>query len=288
MMKPDVKAFFDPATWTLTYAVHDPASRDAVVIDAVLDYDPASSRVRQDALEQVAAYLSENDLRLRLILDTHAHADHFSGSRALKDRFPEARVGIGEHIRDVQRTFRTVFNLGMDFDTEGGQFDILAADGETLQAGSLPVQVIATPGHTPACVCYLIGDALFTGDTLFMPDYGVGRCDFPAGSAERLYDSIVGRLYTLADATRVFVGHDYQPGGRDLMWETTIGQEKQHNLQLKAGTPKDVFVKLRQARDRTLGAPRLLFPSVQFNINGGQMPAPEGNGVSYLKIPLRR
>lgn len=286
-MKPDVKAFFDPETWTLTYAVFDPVSRDAVVIDAVLDYDPAASRVRQDSIERVAAFVLEHELRLRLILDTHAHADHFSGSRALKERFPEARMGIGEHIRDVQRTFRTVFNLGPDFDTEGGQFDVLVTDGEVVDVGTLPIRVIATPGHTPACVCFLIGDALFTGDTLFMPDYGVGRCDFPAGSAERLYDSIVERLYTLPDSTRVFVGHDYQPGGRELLWETTIGQEKLHNIQLKVGTPKEVFVRLRQARDRTLGAPRLLFPSVQFNINGGRMPSAEPNGVSYLKIPLR-
>ncbi|MFO1318469.1 MAG: MBL fold metallo-hydrolase [Burkholderiales bacterium] len=286
-MKPDVKAFFDPETWTLSYVASDPESRDAVVIDAVLDYDPAPSRIRQDSIERVAAFLRENDLRPRLILDTHAHADHFSGSRVLKERFPDARIGIGEHIRDVQRTFRTIFNLGQAFDTEGGQFDALLVDGEVVAAGTLPVRVIATPGHTPACVCYLIGDALFSGDTLFMPDYGVGRCDFPAGSAEHLYDSIVERLYTLPDRTRVFVGHDYQPGGRDLMWETTIGQEKLHNVQLKAGTPRDVFVRLRQARDRTLGAPRLLFPSVQFNINGGQMPAAEPNGMSYLKIPLR-
>jgi len=286
-MTPEVKAFFDAATWTLTYVVHDPATRDAIVIDAVLEYEPAASRILTGPVDVVAAWIEQAGLTLRWVLDTHAHADHFSGARTLADRFPGARIAIGERIVDVQRMFAPVFNLGPEFAADGSQFDALLPDGAVLDAGSLAVRVIATPGHTPACVCYLVGDALFTGDTLFMPDYGVGRCDFPSGSADALHDSIVGRLYALPDATRVFVGHDYQPGGREVLWETTVGEEKRHNVQLRADTPKDVFVAARRARDRTLGAPRLLYPSVQFNINGGRRPPPERNGTAYLKIPLR-
>jgi len=286
-MTPVVRAFFHDPTWTLTYVVHHPDTLDAVVIDAVLDYDPAASRLHPKPVETIAAYLRETGLKLHWILDTHAHADHFSGSRVLADRFPGARVGVGERIVDVQRMFGSVFNLGPDFPTDGRQFDALLPDGAVLEAGALAVRVIATPGHTPACVSYLIGDALFTGDALFMPDYGVGRCDFPSGSAEVLYDSIVGRLYTLPDTTRVFVGHDYQPGGREVLWESTVGDEKRQNVQLRAVTPRAEFVEFRRARDRTLGAPRLLYPSVQFNINGGRMPPPESNGTAYLKIPLR-
>lgn len=286
--KPEVKAFFDPPTWTLTYVVWDPATRDAVAIDPVLEYDPAASRIGTRPVDEVEQFIRDHGLRLHWILDTHAHADHFTGSNELKARFPEARTGIGEHIRDVQALFGKVFNLGPDFDTGGGQFDALLADGQALRAGSLEVRAIATPGHTPACVSYLIGDAVFTGDTLFMPDYGVGRCDFPAGSAERLYESITTRLYTLPPDTRVFVGHDYQPGGRDILWESTIEEERRHNVQLRADTPRESFVQFRQARDKRLGAPRLLFASVQFNINGGHMPVPEDNGTMYLKIPLRR
>ena len=286
-MNPVVKAFFDAATWTLTYVVHDSATHDAIAIDAVLEYDPAASRIVTRPLDAVAAYVEQAGLKLHWVLDTHAHADHFSGSRALANRFPGARTGIGERIVDVQRLFSSVFNLGPEFVADGSQFDALLPDGAVLDAGSLAVRVLATPGHTPACVCYLVGDVLFTGDTLFMPDYGVGRCDFPSGSPEILYDSIVGRLYQLPDATRVCVGHDYQPGGREVLWETTIGEEKRHNQQLRTTTSKAEFVESRRARDRTLGAPRLLYPSVQFNINGGRLPAAESNGTTYLKIPLR-
>jgi glyoxylase-like metal-dependent hydrolase (beta-lactamase superfamily II) len=286
-MKPVVRAFFHAPTWTLTYVVHHRGTLDAVVIDAVLDYDPAASRLQAKPVDAVAAYLNENGLKLHWVLDTHAHADHFSGSRTLADRFPGARVGIGERIVDVQRMFGAVFNLGPDFPTDGRQFDALLPDGAVLDAGALEVRVIATPGHTPACVCFLVGDAVFTGDTLFMPDYGVGRCDFPSGSPEILYDSIMGRLYALPDDTRVFVGHDYQPGGREVLWESSVGDEKRQNVQLRATTPKAEFIEFRRARDRTLGAPRLLYQSVQFNIHGGRSPAPEGNGTAYLKIPLR-
>ena len=285
-MPPDVKAFFDPATWTLTYVVSDPASGDAVVIDPVLDYDPAGSRVSTRSLDEITRHLHERALRLRWVLDTHAHADHLSGSRALRDRFPGARMAIGQGIREVQSVFVGLLNLGPACPTDGSQFDHLLGDDEVLEAGTLRVEVIATPGHTPACVSYRVGDAVFTGDALFMPDYGVGRCDFPAGSAESLFDSITGRLYALPPQTRVFVGHDYQPGGREVLWESTIAEEKARNVQLRASTAREAFVEFREARDRRLGTPRLLFPSIQFNISGGSLPA-EGNGVRYLKIPLR-
>ncbi|MBI1397940.1 MAG: MBL fold metallo-hydrolase [Betaproteobacteria bacterium] len=285
---PEVKAFFDEATWTLSYVAWDPETRDAVVVDSVLEYDPAASRLGTRPVDELEQFLREGGLRLHWILDTHAHADHFTGSHELGTRFPDAKVAISERIREVQKIFGGVFNLGPGFDETGGQFDHLLSDDEALAAGSLTVRAIATPGHTPACMCFLVGDALFTGDTLFMPDYGVGRCDFPGGSAEALYESITARLYTLPDATRVFVGHDYQPGGREVLWESTIGEEKLHNVQLRASTPRESFIEYRKARDRRLGAPRLLFPSIQFNINAGRMPAPEANGTAYLKIPLRR
>lgn len=285
---PQVKAFFDPATWTVSYVVWDATTRDAVAIDTVLDYDAAASRIRTASVDAMAAFVRDEGLHLHWILDTHAHADHLTGARALQEHFPAARVGIGSRIREVQAVFASVFNLGEGFAPDGGQFDRLLEDGERLVAGTLTIEVIATPGHTPACVSYLIGDAVFTGDALFMPDYGVGRCDFPAGSAEQLYDSIVGRLYTLPDRTRVFVGHDYQPGGREVLWQSTIGEEKQFNVQLPAGMPRATFVERRQSRDQRLGAPRLLFPSVQFNIQGGRLPPAESNGTAYLKIPIRR
>ncbi len=286
-MNPEVKAFFDAGTWTLTYVAWDPDTRDAVVIDAVLDYDPAPSRASTRSLDEVEHFIRDRRLQLHWILDTHAHADHLTGSQEMKTRFPDAKVAIGERIREVQAAFKPVFNLAPDFPTDGSQFDRLLQDGEMIEAGALRIRIIATPGHTPACVSFLVGDAVFTGDTLFMPDYGVGRCDFPSGSAETLFDSITGRLYTLPDETRVFVGHDYQPGGREILWQSTIGEEKLHNVQLPAKSTKEAFVQFRQARDKRLNAPRLLYPSLQFNINAGRLPAPEGNGMRYLKIPFR-
>lgn len=279
-----IKDFYDPATFTLTYVVHDPASKDAIVIDPVLDYDPASSATATRSLESVSSYLAENGLRLRYVLETHAHADHLSGSQWLK-KHHGGQVAIGARITEVQEVFKGVFDLGADFATDGSQFDRLLHDGETLNAGTVAVRVIATPGHTPACVSFLVGDALFTGDSLFIEDYGVGRCDFPKGSAETLYDS-VQKIYALPDATRVFVGHDYQPGGRPVRAETTVGASKAANIQLKASTPKADFVKARKARDATLAAPRLLLPSVQVNVNAGKLPSPHANGKRYLNVPV--
>ena len=279
-----VEPFFDPPTFTLTYVVFDPATRDAVVIDPVLDFDPASGTTSTIAADRVSAYVRGHELRLHHVLETHAHADHLSASQLLRRRFG-AQIAISERIREVQATFKPIFDLPPSFATDGSQFDRLLADGEAVSAGSLAIEVIATPGHTPACVTFKIEDALFTGDALFTEDYGTGRCDFPRGSAEALYDSIQ-KLYALPDASRVFVGHDYQPGGRAVRWETTIGASKARNPQLDGGTSKAAFVAARQARDATLAAPRLLFPSVQVNIDAGRLPGPHGNGHRYLVIPL--
>jgi glyoxylase-like metal-dependent hydrolase (beta-lactamase superfamily II) len=267
-----VEPFFDPSTFTLTYVVSDPATRDAVGTTAT------------GSVDRVSEYVRGEGLRLHYVLETHAHADHLSGSQILRRRF-DARVAIGERIREVQATFRDFFDLPESFRPDGSQFDRLLADGEVLRAGSLEIGVIATPGHTPACVTYRIEDAIFTGDALFTEDYGTGRCDFPRGSAEALYDS-VQRLYALPDETRVFVGHDYQPGGREVRWMTTIGASKARNPQLDARPPRDVFVANRRARDAALPVPRLLFPSVQVNIDAGRLPPPHANGKRYLVVPL--
>lgn len=279
-----IHAFFDPATFTLTYVVFDPASRDAVVIDPVLDYDVLSSTTSTTSLEKVADFVREHELRVHYVLETHAHADHLSGSQWLRQHF-DAKVAIGERIREVQDTFKRVLDLG-HLATDGSQFDRLLGDGEVVVAGTLRFEVIATPGHTPACVTYRIEDALFTGDALFMHDYGTGRCDFPRGSAEAMYDSISHRLYTLPDNYRVFPGHDYQPGGREVAWQTTIGRSKQENPQLSATTTKPDFVAMRVARDRTLQAPRLLHPSVQVNVDAGRLPPKHDNGRRYLTTPI--
>lgn len=280
-----IETFFDPETFTLTYVVYDPTTRDAVVIDPVLDYDPLASQTSTQSVEQVEAFLKKEQLVLHYILETHAHADHLSGSQYLKRRF-DARVGIGARIKEVQSVFKGVFDLDASFPVDGSQFDRLFEDGERVQAGTLDIEVIATPGHTPACVTYKVGDAAFTGDALFIEDYGTGRCDFPSGSADALFTSVHERLYALPDATRVFVGHDYQPGGRPLRYETTIGQSKESNIQLRAGTTRGEFVKMRTDRDATLAQPRLLYPSVQVNIDAGHLPKPHANGVRYLSTPL--
>lgn len=278
-----IEPFFDPDTFTLTYVVFDPRTGDAAVIDPVLDYDVLASRTSTRSVERVAAFVRQQELRVHFILETHAHADHLTGSQWLA-RHVGGRIAIGEQIRRVQATFREALDLPQ-LATDGSQFDRLLADGEVLEAGALRIEVIATPGHTPACVTYRIGDALFTGDALFMHDYGTGRCDFPGGSAEALYDSIA-RLYALPEATRVFPGHDYQPGGRAVAWETTIARSKQDNPQLRGTTTKAEFVALRTARDRTLQAPRLLYPSIQINLDAGRLPAPHANGRRYLAIPI--
>lgn len=281
----EIRAFYDPATYTLSYVVFDENTKDAVVIDPVLDFDPLRARTRTDSVEQIARFLTEEKLRLHYVLETHAHADHLSGSQYLKRRF-DARVAIGERIQEVQRTFAAVFDFDEHVPLDGSQFDRLLADGEVIQAGALRIEVIATPGHTPACVSYLIGDAVFTGDALFLEDYGTGRCDFPRGSAEAMYHSVHEKLYALPDSTRVFVGHDYQPGGRQVRWETTIGRSKAENVQLNEATTLEQFVRFRRERDASLDPPVLLYPSVQVNVDAGRLPRPHANGQRYMVLPL--
>lgn len=280
-----VHALFDPVTYTLTYVVYDESTRDAVVIDPVLDYEPGGAETSTPSLDALGAFVGDHGLRVHLVLETHAHADHVSGAAVLRRRLG-ARVVIGARITEVQRTFRDVFDLGEALAVDGSQFDQLVRDGERLDAGTLAIKVLETPGHTPACLSFVIGDAVFTGDALFIEDYGTGRCDFPAGSASALYTSVHERLYALPEETRVFVGHDYQPGGRALRFETTIGASKAQNLQLRQETTREEFVRMREARDATLAPPRLLFPSVQLNVNGGRLPPPRANGRRYLSVPL--
>jgi glyoxylase-like metal-dependent hydrolase (beta-lactamase superfamily II) len=283
-MIPEIKAFFDKRTQTLSYVVFDPERRDAVVIDPVLDYEPVGSFTFTESVDAVSAFIRQRELRLHHVLETHAHADHLSGSQLLARRFG-AKIVIGKRITEVQGTFAHVFDLPAKFATDGSQFDVLLEDGAILRAGSLGITALATPGHTPACLSFLVGDAVFTGDALFIEDYGTGRCDFPRGSADALYDS-VQKLYRLPDSTRVFVGHDYQPNGREVRWETTIGASKQRNVQLNEKTTRAEFVSFRQRRDAELAAPKLLFQSVQVNVDAGRLPAPHENGIRYLRLPL--
>ena len=284
-MKAQVKHFFDTRTCTLTFVVWHPDSKDAVIIDPVLDYDSVGSHTWTESVDRVLAFVREQSLNVHCILETHAHADHLSGSQLLRRELPGAQIMIGERIKEVQETFKQIFDLAHSFPTDGSQFDRLVRDEETVLAGALPIEVIATPGHTPACVTYKIGDALFTGDLLFMEDYGTGRCDFPRGSAEAMYES-VRRIYELPDDTRVFVGHDYLPAGRAVRWQTSIGASKRLNPQLNANTSRDEFVRLRKARDQQLESPQLLFQSVQVNIDAGRLPEQHDNGVRYLRLPL--
>jgi glyoxylase-like metal-dependent hydrolase (beta-lactamase superfamily II) len=282
--QPSVQAFFDPRTFTLTFVAWDEQTRDAVVIDPVLDYDRTASRTWTESADKLVEFARQRELRVHYVLETHAHADHLSSSQLLRRAF-DAKLAIGERIREVQQTFRGVFDLPHGFPTDGSQFDRLLRDGDVVRAGSLAIEVIATPGHTPACVTYRIGNTLFTGDALFMDDYGTGRCDFPKGSADALYDS-VQRLYQLPDETRVFVGHDYQPNAREVRFETTIGASKRNNPQLNARTSRAAFVAMRQERDASLPAPKLLFQSVQVNIDAGRLPTPHENGIRYFAQPL--
>ncbi|MCP4911724.1 MAG: MBL fold metallo-hydrolase [Oligoflexia bacterium] len=267
-MTKKVETFYDPATFTLTYIVFDEQTKDAIVIDPVMDYNPKTEETTNDSVEKLAKFIDDNGLKLSNILETHAHADHLTGAKTLKKLYPEAKVAIGENITKVQEVFKE--KLEMDMTTNGEQFDILLNESETLSAGSIEVKTIFTPGHTPACSSYLIDDMIFTGDALFMPDFGTGRCDFPSGSSKDLYHSIHDKLYSLPDETRVFTGHDYQPGGRELKWESTIGENKAKNIQLKIETSEQDFVKMRDGRDANLMEPKLLLPSIKANIVGGK------------------
>ena len=280
-----IEAFYDSFTFTLTYIVHDETTKQAAIIDPVLNYEPHGSVISQESVNEAVKYIKDNGLELKYILDTHAHADHLSGSQYIKKHFPKALVGIGKNITLVQETFKGIFNL-KDLSADASQFDILLDEENSLELGELKIKTIFTPGHTPACSSILIDDALFTGDALFMPDFGTGRCDFPKGSAEDLYHSVHEKLYKLPDETRVFVGHDYQPGGRELKYETTIGESKKNNIQLKEETSKEEYIKFRTERDAVLNPPKLLLQSIQVNIDAGHLPQEEDNGVAYLKFPI--
>jgi glyoxylase-like metal-dependent hydrolase (beta-lactamase superfamily II) len=284
-MRPFVKAFFDEATFTVSYVVVDPPGKTCAVIDSVLDFDPASGRTHKDAADAVIAYIEHENLKVEWILETHVHADHLSAAPYLKQKLG-GKLGIGFNITVVQNTFGKVFNAGTDFARDGSQFDHLFTDNETFSIGNIKARAIHTPGHTPACMAYVIGDAAFVGDTLFMPDYGTARCDFPGGDARQLYRSI-HKLFALPPETRLFMCHDYKAPGRDeYRWETTVAEERATNIHVRDGISEDEFVAMRTKRDATLDMPRLILPSVQINMRAGHMPPAEANGVRYLKLPV--
>ncbi|MEC7139883.1 MAG: MBL fold metallo-hydrolase [Pseudomonadota bacterium] len=285
MTSSTIQAFFDDDTNTVSYLVSDPASSESAIIDSVLDYDQASGQTSTTSADAVIAAVREQGREVSLILETHVHADHLSAAPYIQEQIG-GKIGIGAHITEVQETFGKVFNEGTAFERDGSQFDLLLGDGDRLNIGSLPLRVIHTPGHTPACLSYVIGDAVFVGDTIFMPDFGTARTDFPGSSAEDLYRSIQ-RLFELPDETRVFTAHDYKaPGREEFAWESTIGEQKARNVHVANGQDMATFVQMREALDAKLGMPRLILPSVQVDMRGGEMPPAEENGQRYLKIPV--
>jgi glyoxylase-like metal-dependent hydrolase (beta-lactamase superfamily II) len=283
MSEPRIQSFFDPDTYTATHVFWCPHTHSAAIVDSVLDYDPKSGRTSTTSAERVLEFVRAQGLQVHWHLETHAHADHFSAAPWLKERLG-GRIGIGAHIRDVQSVFRQLFNAPW-IPADGAPFDALFEDGQVFEVGQLQVRVLHTPGHTPACVTYLVGEHAFVGDTLFMPDYGTARCDFPGGDARTLYRSI-RRVLELPAHTRLHLCHDYLPGGREARWETTVAEERAANVHVREGVTEDEFVAMRTARDRTLGMPVLMLPAVQVNVCAGQLPPPEANGTRYLKIPL--
>ncbi len=286
-MTPHVRAFFDNATNTVSYVVREPEGRACAIIDSVLDYDQASGRTDTSSADEVIAWVKAEKLQVAWILESHVHADHLSAAPYLQEHLG-GKIGIGANITIVQDTFGKVFNEGTEFQRDGSQFDALFKEGDSFHIGQMRADVLHTPGHTPACLTYVIGDAAFVGDTLFMPDFGTARCDFPGGSAEDLYASIQ-KILALPDETRVFVGHDYKAPGRDkFAWETTVGEQKALNVHIGAGRPMEEFVAMRNERDAGLGMPRLILPSLQTNMRAGQLPPPEDNGQSYFKVPINR
>ena len=280
-----IKAFFDDATNTVSYVVHDPATKRAAIIDSVLDYDPAAGRTSFASADKVAAFVKEHELGIDWLLETHAHADHLSAAPYLQEKLG-GQIAIGEHIITVQNSFGKLFNAGSDFQRDGSDFDHLWTDGDRFRIGEIDATVLHVPGHTPADNAYVIGDAVFVGDTMFMPDYGTARADFPGGDARQLFRSL-RRILELPPETRLFMCHDYLPEGRDnYIWETTVADERAHNVHAHDGVTEDEFVAMREARDIALSMPRLIMPSIQVNMRAGHMPAPEENGIRYLKIPL--
>jgi glyoxylase-like metal-dependent hydrolase (beta-lactamase superfamily II) len=284
-MHPEVVGFFDEETFTVSYVVADPGTKSCAIIDSVLDFDPASGRTGHRSADPLLAHVAAQSLTVEWVLETHVHADHLSACDGLKIRYG-AKLGIGEHVATVQRNFATVFNSGPAFARDGSQFDRLFKDGDSFAIGNLTARVMHTPGHTPACISYVIGDAIFVGDTLFMPDYGTARCDFPGGDAAELYRSI-RRIFELPPETRLFLCHDYKaPGRDDYCWETTIGAQRARNVHIHDGISEAEFVAMRTERDKKLTMPKLILPAVQVNMRAGQLPETEENGVRYLKVPI--
>ncbi|MFM9939710.1 MAG: MBL fold metallo-hydrolase [Hyphomicrobiaceae bacterium] len=284
-IRPQVAGFFDADTNTISYIVRDQSSTKCAVIDSVMDIDYAAGRISYKSADLLIEYVRSNALELEWLIETHAHADHLSGAPYIQSKLG-GKIGIGEHIQTVQDVFGKVFNEGTEFRRDGSQFDRLFKDGDTYQIGSMTAQVIHTPGHTPACTTHVIGDAAFVGDTLFMPDGGTARADFPGGDARVLFRSIRKLLEALPADTRLFMCHDYAPGGRAIRWETTVAEERTNNIHVKDGVSEDEFVQLREARDRTLGMPKLIVPSLQVNIRAGHLPEPDASGKRFLKVPV--
>ena len=286
-MGPDITSFFDEATNTISYIVCDPNGSACAIIDSVLDFDFASGRTDTKSADKLINFVKENKLDVQWLLESHVHADHLSAAPYIQMEVG-GKIGIGSHITDVQETFGKIFNEGTEFQRDGSQFDKLFVEGDTFHIGQLRGDVLHTPGHTPACMTYVIGDAAFVGDTLFMPDFGTARCDFPGGSSENLFSSIQ-KILTLPDATRIFVGHDYKAPGREhYAWETTVGEQKKKNIHIKSGQSKEDFVKLRDERDAKLAMPKLIVPSLQINMRAGNMPEPDEQGDVFLKVPINK
>lgn len=283
-MNPEVTPFYDDATGTITYVVVDPATKCCAVIDPVLDYDASSGRTATTGVDRVTDFVKDKGFSVEWILETHVHADHMTSACHVQEQLGGKR-GIGKEIVVVQRTFGEIFNLGTAFPTDGSQFDRLFEDGAQVPLGDMTLEILHSPGHTPACICYRVGDSMFTGDTIFMPDFGTARCDFPGGDARTLFASI-RRLLALPEATRVFVGHDYGTEERSPAWETTVAEQRANNIHVCDAISEDEFVAMRETRDAELSYPKLILPSIQVNIRGGGFPEPEDNGVAYLKTPL--
>ncbi|MBY0225048.1 MAG: MBL fold metallo-hydrolase [Hyphomicrobium sp.] len=283
-LKPKVKGFFDGRTNTVSYVVQDPSSKACAIIDSVMDIDYAAGRISYDSADEIIRYVEENGLKVEWLIETHAHADHLSAAPYIQGKLG-GKLGIGENIRIVQEVFGKIFNEGTEFQRDGSQFDRLFKDGDTYTIGNMTAFAMLTPGHTPACMTHVIGDAAFVGDTLFMPDGGTARADFPGGDARVLYHSIK-RVLDLPDSMRLFMCHDYGPGGREIKWETTVAEERAKNIHVREGVSEDEFVKMRTERDSSLALPKLIIPSIQVNIRGGQLPEPDESGKRYLKVPI--
>jgi glyoxylase-like metal-dependent hydrolase (beta-lactamase superfamily II) len=281
---PEVTAFFDPATNTISYVVKDPKSDSCAIVDSVMDIDYAAGRISYQHADGIIAFVEKHRLRVEWLIETHVHADHLSAAPYIQDKLG-GKLGIGANITVVQETFGKIFNEGTEFQRDGSQFDRLFEDGDTYTIGTMPAVAMHTPGHTPACMTHVIGNTAFVGDTLFMPDGGSARADFPGGDAGELYDSIQ-KVLALPDAMRLFMCHDYGPNGRDIQWETTVGDEKTHNIHVGGGATREAFVKMREARDATLGMPKLIIPSLQVNMRAGELPPPDATGKRFLKVPV--